>query len=68
MEKIEAYRLSNGDIVESLVEAETIEQRLRFEEKVEQFAEKVGTYEGVEAIKNAIYEHADELAEILELR
>lgn len=68
MEEITAYKLSNGDIVESHAEAEVIERRFLFERRVKEFAEKVGAYEGKAAIREAILGNANELAEILELR
>ena len=66
--KIEAYMLSNGEIVDNKELAEKKQKELDFQSKVNHFAEKYGYYEGKDQIREAILENADELLEILKGR
>jgi hypothetical protein len=62
--KVEAYKLSNGLLVEDKVQAREMQSKINFEEAVSKFAEKMGTYETKKAIKDAIMEGEAELWEI----
>lgn len=68
MEKIIAYKLTNGSIIENEAEATTKQNRLDFEIKAWEFACKYGLYtEGRDALFAAITENADELKKVLNL-
>lgn len=69
MEKIEAYRLTNGDIVEGLEKAKTMQKELDLKESIRGFANEHCTYQEYnDAVYDAIYENAEEIYRILSLR
>lgn len=68
MEKITAYKLTDGTIVENEAEATQKQNRIDFEAKAWEFACKWGIYQdNKNAIFAAITENAAELKKILEL-
>jgi hypothetical protein len=68
MEKITAYKLTDGSIIEDKALATKKQKRLDFEAKAREFAEKHGTYqEGKKALFAAITENTEELKKVLAL-
>ena len=66
MQKITAFKLSNGNIVEDIDDAKELQSRIDFEADVERFAEIHGSYaEGRQNIFDAINENSIELYNIL---
>lgn len=64
-EKVEAYKLSNGQIVENHEDAIRLQREIDFEKAVWEFANEHGCYsDGVNLIGRTLLDNADELKEI----
>lgn len=67
MEKVSAYKLSDGSLVEDREEATKLQATINFEKSVKNFADKYGSYFNEKnMIENVIIDNAAELYLILQ--